>query len=95
MLNSSEALDRNEYDASMTNGPGSNGLQSLPRCIASDDRMVHRNWMIRACPIDSGGTLGGSEMSSPTQSIDRTREFARVLGPFFAIVSATVGRTRA
>jgi hypothetical protein len=29
-------------------------------------------------------------MSSPTQSIDRTRGFARVLGPFFAIVSATV-----
>jgi hypothetical protein len=29
-------------------------------------------------------------MSSPTQSIDKTRGFARVLGPFFAIVSATV-----
>jgi len=29
-------------------------------------------------------------MSSPAQSIDRTRGFARVLGPYFVIVSATV-----
>ena len=29
-------------------------------------------------------------MSSSAQSIDTTRAFARVLGPFFAIVSATV-----